>query len=75
MRFLKADTGVVVRIGPAVDITDGYTLLATLDISTADYAIASDAGGTETDISGDTWAAVSGMTGWYDLTLTSCTDP
>jgi len=71
MRFLKADTAATVRIGPAVDITDGYTLLATLAISTADYAIASDAGGTETDISSNTWAAVTGMTGWYDLTITA----
>lgn len=71
MQFLRADTAVTVRIGPAVDITDGFTCLATLDISTADYAYISENGGTETDISGNTWAAVASVTGWYDLTLTA----
>ena len=71
MQFLKADTTVIVRIGPAVDISDGFTCLATLDISTADYAYISENGGTETDISGNTWAAVASVTGWYDLTLTA----
>jgi hypothetical protein len=71
MQFLKADTTTTVRIGPAVDISDGYTCLATLDISTADYAYISEHGGTETDISGNTWAAVASVTGWYDLTLTA----
>jgi len=68
---LKADTAATVRIGPAVSITDGYTLTASLAISTADYAYISDAGGTETDISANTWAAVTSVTGWYDLTLTA----
>jgi hypothetical protein len=71
MQFLKADTTVTVRIGPAVDITDGFTCLATLDISTADYAYISENGGTETSIAGNTWAAVTNVTGWYDLTLTA----
>ena len=71
MQFLKADTAVTVRIGPAVDISDGYTCLATLDISTADYAYISENGGTETDISGNTWQPVASVTGWYDLTLTA----
>ena len=79
MRFLKADTSVVVRIGPAIDISDGYTCLATLDISTADYAILTESGGADTDISGNTWAAATlestspetAITGWYDLTLTA----
>jgi len=70
MQFLKADTTVVVRIGPAVSISDGFTCLATLDISTADYAYISENGGTETSIAANTWAAVDSVTGWYDLTLT-----
>jgi len=71
MRFLKADTEVVVRIGPCIDITDGFTCLATLDASTADYAYLSENGGAETSIAANTWAAVGSVTGWYDLTLTA----
>jgi hypothetical protein len=71
MQILKADTQKIVRIGPAVDISDGYTCLATLDISTADYAYMMHGDSVEVDISSNTWAAVTSVTGWYDLTLTA----
>ena len=70
MQFLRADTTKIVRLGPAVDISDGYTLLSTLDISTADYAYMMHGDSVEVDISSNTWAAITNVTGWYDLTLT-----
>lgn len=76
---LKQSTQVVVPIGPAVSISDGYTQLTTLDISTADYAYLIKSDGTLVDISGRTWAALSdtntspntAITGYYNLTLTT----
>lgn len=76
MQFLKADTTQIVSIGPCIDILDGYTPLATLDISAAGtepYLI--EQGATlgaaliETDLSGNTWTPA-GIDGWYNLTLT-----
>lgn len=74
MYFLNYNTASqVIPVGPAVDISDGYTNLATLDISTADHAYMMMADGTVHDISGNTWAAKTDtstpITGWYDLTV------
>lgn len=69
---LAKNKQVVVRVGPAVDITDGFTPEPTLDIATADEAELLKAGGVATvDISGNTWAAITGCDGWFDLTLTA----
>lgn len=70
MSELKADTQVIVTIGPVVDKDDALTLITTLDISTADFAILMKHGGTvPVDASGYTWAAVVGGDGYYSLTL------
>ena len=70
MQFLKVGVETIVRIGPAVSIIDGFTCLATLALGGAeDYAYISEHGGAETDITGNTFAAVGSVTGWYDLTL------
>ena len=70
MSELKADTQVIVTIGPVVDKDDALTLITTLDISTADFAILMKHGGTiPVDISGYTWAAVVGGDGYYSLTI------
>src|SRR3990167_5081894 len=70
-RILRQSTQIVVRVGPAVAVADGFTPVTTLDVSTADEAEALRAGTATLDISGATFAAVTGADGWYDLTLTT----
>ena len=74
MFIRQNDTGKV-GIGPAVSISDGFTAVTTLDVSTADSARARLGDDTTVDISGYTWAATTSMDGAYDLTLqTGITD-
>lgn len=70
--FLRQSTQIKVRIGPAVAVGDGFTPVTTLTLSGADEAEALKANGAATtDISGATFAAVTGADGWFDLTLTT----
>jgi len=70
--FLKADTQVIVNIGPFVDVTDGYTCQTDIDISAADSAkLLAHGSATVVDLSGNTWAALANADGWYSLTLTA----
>lgn len=56
-------------VGPAVAL-DGLALVTTLDISTADDAVARlYNNNTVVDIAAYTWAAVTNMAGYYSLTL------
>jgi hypothetical protein len=74
MFIRQNDTGKI-GVGPAVSISDGYTLVNTLDISTADSAKARLGDDSVVDLAAYTWAAVTGMDGYYDLTLqTGVTD-
>lgn len=74
MFIRQNDTGKI-GIGPAVVIGDGYTLSTGLLLSTADSARVRLGDDTTVDISGYTWAAVTNMDGYYDLTLqTGITD-
>lgn len=74
MQVLRQSTSVVVRIGVAVAVGDGFTPVTTLALSTADEAeLLKAAGAATVDISGATFAAITGADGWYDLTL-SATD-
>lgn len=69
---LKADTASqVVRIGPAVSVSDGFTAVTSLALTTADEAVIIKNDGTVVDISGGTWtfAAVTGSDSMYDLTI------
>ena len=71
MQYLKADTAIDVRIGQAVDATDGVTPETTLALGTADQAeLLKHNGAATIDISARTFAAVTGCDGWYDLSLT-----
>ena len=70
-RILRQSTEIVVRIGPFVDVTDGKTPETGIDLATADEAEALRAATATLDISGATWAAVTGADGWYSLTLTT----
>lgn len=70
--ILKQSTQIKVRVGPFVDSTDAVTPETGVSLSAADQAELLKADGAATvDISGATWAAVTGADGWYDLTLTT----
>ncbi|MHC4464855.1 MAG: hypothetical protein ACYS30_26010 [Planctomycetota bacterium] len=72
MQILKADTAVKVRVGPFVDVTDGYTPETGVTLGSADEAeLLKHNGAATVDISGNTWGAIAGCDGWYDLSLTS----
>lgn len=72
MQDLRANTQVIVTIGPFVDVSDGFTPETGIALSTADEAeLMKHGSSTVVDISGATWAAVTGMDGYYSLTLTT----
>ena len=74
MFIRQNDTGKI-GIGPFVDVTDGATMETGVTLSGADSAKARLGDDTTVDISGYTWAAISGLDGYYDLTLqTGVTD-
>lgn len=71
-QIIRADTQAKVRVGPFVDATDAVTPETGITLGAADQAEILKADGAATvDISGATWAAVTGADGWYDLTLTT----
>lgn len=76
MRFLRQNATHKVICGPFVDVTDGATKETGVLLSTADQAEALRHDGTTVvDISGYTWAAITTMDGYYNLTLqTGITD-
>lgn len=71
-QILRQSTEVIVRVGPAVAVGDGFTPVTTLDLSTADEAELLKANTTTTtSIAAATMAAITGCDGWYGLTLTT----
>lgn len=71
-QILRQSTEIIVPIGPFVDVTDGFTPETGVTLSGADEAELLKANTTTTtDISGATFAAISGCDGWYGLTLTT----
>jgi hypothetical protein len=72
MQFLRQSTQVIVRVGPFMDATDAVTPETGITLAAADQAEALKAAGAATvDISGNTFAAITGAGGWYDLTLST----
>jgi hypothetical protein len=72
MIFLKQSTAATVRVGPFVDATNGVTPETGITLGAADQAeILKEGSGATVDISGATWAAITGVGGWYDLSLTT----
>lgn len=76
MLYVKADTSVKVVIGPFLDVGDGFTPETGVTLTgggdNADEAeLLKHDNATTVDISGNTWAALSGVDGYYHLTLTS----
>lgn len=74
--YIRQNSTDQILIRPAVSIADGFTMVTSLDISTADSAQAYLGGdGSNVDISGYTWAAHASIDGAYELTLqTGITD-
>lgn len=71
MQELRQSTEIKVRIGPFVDVSDGFTPQTDITLGGDTAELLKHNGAATVDISGATWAAVNGATGWYDLTLTS----
>ena len=71
MNLLKQSTAATVRIGPFVDATDGVTPETGITLGAADQAELLKHTGATVDISGATWAAITGCGGYYDLSLTT----
>lgn len=72
MNVLRQSTERIVRIGPFVDVGDGFTPEVGITLGAADEAeLLKSGGGATVDISAATWAAITGCDGWYNLTLTT----
>ena len=72
MQILKADTLVKIVLGPALDIADGITPINSLTLSAADNAeLIKHDSATTTDISANTFSAITGADGYYNLTLSA----
>ena len=72
MQVLRADTLTKVVIGPVVAIADGYTTVSSLSLSTADVAeILKHDAASVTDISANSFSAITGASGFYNLTLSA----
>ena len=68
---LRADTQVIVRIGPCLDV-NGVTPVTDITLAAADEAELLKHNGVATvSLATATWAAIDGADGWYNLTLTS----
>jgi len=70
MQMLRQSTQVIVRVGPFVDVGDGFTPQTDITLGGNEAELLKSAS-VEVDISGRTWAAVTNCRGWYDLTLTT----
>ena len=72
MQELRANTEVIVPIGPFPDVGDGFTPQVDIDISGTNEAELLKHGSVAVvDISGATWAAITDCRGYYGLTLTT----
>lgn len=71
MIFLRQSTERLVRVGPFVDAGDGVTPETGVTLGAADQAELLKSTGATVDISGATFAAITGVDGWYNLTLTT----
>jgi len=69
--FLKADTQVIVTIGPFVDVGDGFTPQTDIALACDEAELLKHGSDTVVDISGSTWVAVANCRGYYSLTLTT----
>ena len=69
---LRQSTETIVRMGGYYDVTDGVTPETGITLGAADQAeVLKAAGAATVDISGNTWAAITGCDGFYNLTLSA----
>ncbi len=71
MQDLRANTEVIVTVGPFVDVTDGFTPQTDITLGGDEAEIIKHGSTSVVDISGATWAAVTECRGYYSLTLTT----
>ena len=71
MQFLKANTQVVVTVGPFVDVGDGFTPQTDIALAGNEAELLKHGSDTVVDISAATWVAVANCRGYYSLTLTT----
>ena len=71
MQHLKANTEVIVTIGPFVDVADGFTPQTDITLGGDEAELLKHGSDTVVDISAATWAAVANCRGYYSLTLTA----
>jgi len=71
MQELRANTQVIVTVGPFVDVGDGFTPQTDIALSGNEAELIKHGSTSVVDISGATWAAVTGCRGYYSLTLTT----
>lgn len=71
MVLLRQSTAATLRVGPFVDSVDGVTPETGVTLSAADQAELLKATGATVDISAATFAAITGVDGWYSLSLTT----
>ncbi len=67
--FLKESTSIDIRVGPFLDVTDGFTPEVGVSIASSDEAEILKANGAGTVAMTGTLAPVTGCDGWYDYTL------
>lgn len=72
-QLVKQSTVTIVRIGPFVDVGDGFTPETGVTVAASDEAEVLKAAGAATVSMAGTFAAITGADGWYDYTL-SATD-
>ena len=70
-QFLKQSTAVDVRLGPFVDVGDGFTPETGVTIGASDEAEILKVNGAATVTMAGTFAAITGCDGWYDYTLST----
>lgn len=71
MQHLRANTQVIVTVGPFVDVGDGFTPQVDIALAGDEAELMKHGGTVVVDISGNTWAAVANCRGYYSLTLTT----
>ena len=71
MQELRANTQVIVTVGPFVDVGDGFTPQTDIALSGNEAELIKHGSTSVVSISGATWAAVTDCRGYYSLTLTT----
>lgn len=71
MQFLKANTQVIVTVGPFVDVGDGFTPQTDITLGGNEAEILKHGATAVVSIAAATWAAVTSCRGYYSLTLTT----